>query len=153
MRMAFLPLVVALATPALAADNVTLKSDVFVARVVKDAAGRTSVALQPPTLVTPGDKLVFVLNYKNQGNAPATNFTVTNPIPAAVVYADQASAGEVVSVDGGRSWGALAALRVRTADGKFRPAVAADVTHIRWTLKSPVAVGAGGKLQFNAVVR
>lgn len=156
MRIALLPLLAALAaqaSPAVAADNVTLKSDVYVARVVKDAAGRASVVLQPPTLVTPGDKLVFVLNYKNQGDAPATRFTVTNPIPSAVVYANQASAGEVVSVDGGRIWGALATLRVRTADGKTRPALASDVTHIRWTLTTPVAAGVGGKLQFHGIVR
>lgn len=153
MRIALLPLLASLAAPAFAADNVTLKSDVFVARVVKDTAGRASVVLHPPTLVTPGDKLVFVLNYKNQGSAPATGFTVTNPIPTAVAYANQASVGEVVSIDGARSWGALATLRVRAVDGTSRPAAAADVTHVRWTLKAPIAPGAGGKLQFDGVVR
>lgn len=153
MRMTLLPLLALIAAPALAADNVTLKSDVFVQREIKDAGGKASMVLQPPRMVTPGDRLVFVLNYKNQGDAPATDFTVTNPIPAAVLYADQASAGEIVSADGGKSWGALAALKVAGADGKPRAATAADVTHIRWTLARPLPAGQGGKLQFSGIVK
>lgn len=141
------------AAPAFAADNMTLKSDVFVAREVRDAAGRVTTVLAPPKMVTPGDRLLFVLNYRNGGTAPATAFTVTNPIPGAVVYANQASGGEQVSVDGGKSFGPLGALRIRGANGTARAAAAADVTHIRWTLKTPVAPGQGGKLQFNGIVR
>ena len=152
-RFMFLLSALLVGAPALAADNVSLKSDVFVAREVRDAAGKPRTVLQPPKMVTPGDRLVFVLNYRNQGAAPATGFTVTNPIPAAVAYANQASAGEIVSVDGGRSWGALPALKVPTPGGTFRPANAADVTHIRWTLAKPIPVGGTGKLQFNGVVR
>lgn len=140
------------ASPAAAADNVTLKSDVFVAREVKDAAGKTMTRLEPPKLVTPGDRLVFVLDYKNQGAAPATGFTVTNPVPAAVSYTD-ASTGAVVSADGGKSWGQLAALKVAGSDGQPRAATAADVTHIRWTLARAVPAGQGGKLQFRGVVK
>lgn len=150
-----LPLVLLLsaAVPAQAADNVSLKSDVFVQRTVTDAAGRKSTVLAPPKMVTPGDRLVFVLNYRNAGTAPATDFTVTNPIPAAVVYADQASAGAQVSVDGGKAWGTLSTLTVAGANGTRRAATTADVTHVRWTLKRPIAAGQGGKLQFAGVVR
>lgn len=154
MRMTLAPLFVLLAaTPALAAENVTLKSDVFVQRQVKDAAGKTRIVLAPPAMVTPGDKLVFVLNYKNEGDRPATRFTVTNPIPGAVIYANQASAGELVSADGGRNWGPLGVLKVKTANGAMRPAQAADVTHVKWTLSQPIAAGQSGKLQFQGVVR
>lgn len=142
-----------LSAPAFAADDVSLKSDVFVAREVRDAQGKPRTVLQPPAKVTPGDRLVFVLNYRNRGAAPATGFTVTNPLPAAVAYANGASAGEIVSVDGGRSWGALPTLRVPVAGGAARPARAADVTHIRWTLAKPIPAGGAGKLQFNGVVR
>ncbi len=138
--------------PALAADDVRLTSDVFVAREVVDAAGKRETVLQPPKTVTPGDRLVFVLDYKNQGAAPAADFTVTNPIPAAVAYANDASPGALVSVDG-KLFGALPALAVPGADGKPRAAVAADVTHIRWTLAKALPAGAGGKLRFAGIVR
>lgn len=131
MRFALFTSFVLLASPALAADSVSLKSDVFVARDVRDAAGKVRTVPQSPQSVTPGDRLLFVLNYKNQGTSTATSFTATNPIPAAVTYADGASAGEVVSVDRGKSWGALATLRVLAAGGAARPATMADVTHIR----------------------
>lgn len=147
------PVLALLAAPALAAEAVSLKSDVFVQREVKDAGGRTRTVLQPPAKVTPGDRLVFVLNYRNGGATPAGGFVATNPIPAAVAYAGGASAGEVVSVDGGRSWGALPSLRVRQADGAFRPAVPTDVTHVRWTLARAIPAGGSGKLQFDGVVR
>lgn len=146
-------LLAALSAPAMAAERVVLTSDVFVAREVKDASGKVATVLQPPKMVTPGDRLVFVLDYKNVGDAAATNFTVTNPIPSAVLYANDASAGAQVSADGGKIWGALATLSVRGADGKPRAAVASDVTHIRWTLAAPVPAGRGGKLQFAGVVR
>lgn len=152
MRHALL-LLAAVSAPAIAAEKVVLTSDVFVAREVRDAAGKTATVLQPPKTVTPGDRLVFVLDYKNIGDAAATDFIVTNPIPSAVLYANDASAGAVVSVDGGKSWGALAALTVRGIDGKPRAAVTSDVTHIRWTLAKPVPAGAGGKLRFAGVVR
>lgn len=143
----------AASVPAVAADNVSLKSDVFVSRQVKDDAGRTTTVLAPPKMVTPGDRLVFVLDYRNAGTTPATDFTVTNPIPGAVAYADGASAGAQVSIDGGKSWGGLPTLTIAAADGKRRAATPADVTHIRWTLARPIPVGGGGKLQFNGIVR
>lgn len=141
------------ASPALAGDRVTLNSEVFIERQVTEANGRVKTVLEPPKVVTPGDRLVFVLAYKNEGDAPANDFTVTNPIPGAVLYADRASAGAVVSVDGGKSWGPIGGLKVRAADGTMRPAGDADVTHVRWTLAKPVPAGAGGKLQFHGVVR
>jgi hypothetical protein len=44
-----------------------------------------------------------------------------------------------VSVDAGKSWGPLAKLTVRGADGAPRPAQGSDVTHLRWKLGKPVA--------------
>ena len=81
-------------------------------------SGRTRTASRGSSarrrgVVTPGDKLVFVLSYRNDGAAPATGFVVTNPIPTSVAFAGGESAGAIVSVDGGKSWGALAALQGR----------------------------------------
>lgn len=142
-----------LAAPGMAASPVSLSSEVFVQREKIDAAGRKTVVLEAPKKVTPGDRLVFVLAYRNGGAAPATDFTVTNPIPPAVRYANAATSGEVVSVDGGKSWGALAALKVRAADGKLRAAQPNDVTHVRWTLKSAIPAKGSGKLSFQGIVR
>jgi uncharacterized repeat protein (TIGR01451 family) len=138
---------------AMAAQDVTLASEVFVEKTVKDAKGAAKVVREAPKVVTPGDKLVFVLSYKNQGAQPATGFTVTNPVPAAVAFAGAESGGSDVSVDGGKSWGQLAALTIAQPDGTRRAAAPADVTHVRWDFAQPIAAGAGGTLSFRATVK
>jgi uncharacterized repeat protein (TIGR01451 family) len=153
--MKFLLTLLALLAPvaANAANEVSLTSSVFVEKTVPQADGRTRLVLEEPKVVVPGDKLVFVLNYRNQGVKPATDFVVTNPMPGAVAYQGTPDAGAIVSVDGGKSWGPMATLKVRKADGTFRSAYPEDVTHVRWAMKTPIPVGAAGKLSFRGIVR
>ena len=139
--------------PALAADNVALSSNIYVERQVTAANGKVSMVREEPKLVTPGDKLVFILSYKNAGAAPADSFVVTNPIPAAVSFVASDSPGADYSVDGGKSWAALPALKVKSADGRLRAATAADVNAIRWVFAKAIPAGGGGSLIFKAVVR
>jgi len=137
-------------TTAQAAGNLALSSNVFVERT-EVRGGKDLVILSSPDRVTPGDRLVFVLNYRNTSAAPATNMVVTNPLPQAVTYQD--AEGAQVSVDGGHSWGSLAQARIKTASGAFRPARPDDVTHIRWQLTGAIPAGATGKLKFRGTVR
>ena len=137
---------------AMAAEDVSLSSQVFVEKMVKDAKGAVQTVRQKPEIVTPGDRLVFVLSYTNKGTTPATGFVVTNPVPDAVSFA-AAEGPAQLSTDGGTSWGQLAALKAKAADGTSRAAVPADVTHIRWTFAQPIAAGSGGELTFRGVVK
>ena len=137
---------------AFAADNVSLTSKVLVERVKPGADGKPVTVREEPGVVTPGDRLVFVLSYRNAGAEPATGFTLTNPIPPSVAFTGSEDASAVLSVDGGKTWGRLSALKVIEADGSSRPAVAADVTHIRWSFDRPIAPGSGGELSFRGVV-
>lgn len=145
----------ALAMPGLAfaADSVALSSLVFVEKTSADADGRTKITLHEPKVVTPGDRLVFILNYQNRGATAASNFVVTNPLPTAVVYQGTADPSVELSIDGGRSWGPLAALKVADGAGRWRSARPEDVTHVRWTMKQPIPAGAQGKLSFRGIVR
>jgi uncharacterized repeat protein (TIGR01451 family) len=135
------------------ASQVTLASDVFVERVERDANGRATTVLEPPKAVAPGDRLLFVLSYRNRGAEPATDFVVTNPVPDAVAFAGADGTEPDVSVDWGRSWGPLSSLTVKRRDGSTRPAEAGDVTHVRWSIREAIAAGATGKLSFRAVAR
>ena len=64
----FLTLLAILApSMAFAANNVTLSSLVFVEKAVPDGAGRKHIVLEEPKSVMPGDRLVFILNYRNAG--------------------------------------------------------------------------------------
>ncbi|HMO75056.1 MAG TPA: hypothetical protein PKD99_08745 [Sphingopyxis sp.] len=154
MRRLFLILAAAiLPGQALAANQVALDNSVFVERVTTDANGKQRVKLEEPKVVVPGDKLVFVLNYRNASAQPVDKFVITNPLPDAVRYADAGDSRPLVSVDGGKAWGLLTDLTVRQPDGTTRPAQPADVTHIRWAFQQPIPAGASGKLMFRGIVK
>jgi uncharacterized repeat protein (TIGR01451 family) len=136
-----------------AATPLQLSSDVFVEKQVVRADGSRTVVLEKPKLVLPGDNLVFVVRYRNTGTATASNFVVTNPLPAAVAFNGTSDGLEVVSIDGGNKWGVLSTLRVKQADGVIRAADRRDVTHIKWNLNQPLTAGAEGKLIFRGIVK
>jgi uncharacterized repeat protein (TIGR01451 family) len=147
-------LLLALLVPGAAfANDVALTNQVFVERVVTEADGTRKTVLAEPEVVTPGERLLFTIHYKNNGTKPAADFVVTNPVPTEVVYAGGEADGSLLSVDGGKTWGPLDALKVTGPDGSTRPAQAPDVTHIRWAFDQPVAAGAEGKLSFRAQVK
>ncbi|MFL6858843.1 MAG: hypothetical protein ACJ8EB_13175 [Allosphingosinicella sp.] len=136
-----------------AANNVSLASHVSVERTRPGPDGKPRVVREEPKLVTPGDRLVFDLSYRNQGAQPATGFVITNPIPPSVAFAGTDSPGAIFSVDGGKSWGPLASLRVPAADGRTRPAGPADVTHVRWAFTRAIPAGASDQVSFRGVVK
>lgn len=138
------------AAPALAmTPAVALKGEVKVVRQVTED-GTTRETLEEPNKVLPGDRLVFTTRFTNGGTEPATDFVVTNPLPAPVKLAKVDSFE--VSVDGGKTFGALAQLKASGADGKPRAAELGDVTHVRWRVAS-IAPGASGEVKYFAEVR
>lgn len=149
LALAVSPAALVAATPA---NPVTLKGEVKLEKTVVEN-GVERVKLVAPEVVVPGDKLVFSTAYANAGATPAINFVVTNALPAGVALApDGAAASLEVSVDGGSSWGKLAALRVADGKGGMRAAQASEATHVRWTLPV-IAPGANGTLKYHAIVR
>ncbi len=138
---------------ALASQSVSLSSEVFVEKATSDADGQMKIVLYEPKVVTPGDKLIFFLNYHNFGAAPAANFVVTNPLPGAVAFQGSNDSAAQLSVDNGKHWGILGALKIREASGLWRPAQMEDVTHVRWTMRAPIPAGGQGKLSFRGIVR
>ena len=68
-----------------------------------------------------------------------------------------ANAEITYSADGGKSFAVADRLTVAARDtsGKAvtRAAVAADLTHVRWALKEPLAPGASGFVRFKAVIQ
>ncbi len=136
-----------------ASSNIDLDSQVFVERAVSDESGAQHIVLDQSDRVTPGDNLVFVLRYRNNGERAASNFNVINPLPRAVSFRETQGQDARFSVDGGKNWGSLSRLSVRERDGHVRRARPDDVTHIRWTFRQPLPAGATGKLSFRGSVR
>ncbi|MFC3579061.1 hypothetical protein [Sphingomonas hylomeconis] len=147
---------VALATafPALAAGPLTLTSDVRMEKRVAAADGTTRTTLVKADRAVPGDRVVFVLSYRNTGAQPLSDVVLANPVPKNMAYRAPAlnSAAPELSVDG-KTYGTLAALRVPAGTGGLRAAGPDDVTTVRWRLPSPIPAGSEGKLAFQAVLK
>lgn len=153
------PLALALAASALlwfgaahAAGSLQLSNQVFQEIEVIGADGKPERQTVPAAIIVPGTEVFYVISYRNTGDQPADNVAITNPVPAQLEYVAVLGPGPAnqVSVDGGRQYGALASLAVTDASGQPRPALAADVTHVRWTLGVALPPGDGGKVSFKA---
>ena len=132
------------------AQAVTVDTRLFIETFFTGKDGAIERQLKPAATVTPGDRLVYVVTYRNSGRQPATDFTLTNPVPQHVEFAGEETAGAEMSVDGGKSWGALISLKMPNADGTMRAARRTDVTHLRWRMAQPIAAGAEGQVTFKA---
>ncbi|MDP2229092.1 MAG: hypothetical protein Q8J78_16630 [Moraxellaceae bacterium] len=143
--------------PVLAQAALELKTQAFHEVVVVGKDGKTERKREELKKALPGQEVIYDITYRNTGSKPAEKVVVSNPIPAELVYQPGSAAGAgskfEVSVDGGEAWGALETLKVPGPDGQPRPAVAADVTHLRWTVLAPVKAGAQGKFTYRAKVK
>lgn len=144
---------VALAAPA----TVTLEMETAMEKTTVAADGKVTKTLVPANTVVPGDEVIYTINYINANREPVTRVVITNPLPREMTYRDGSAFGAgtqfEASVDGGQTFRAPAALRVRAADGSQRPATPADYTHLRWTLNTPVAPGQKGFVRYRAVLK
>jgi len=133
-----------------AAGPVELASDVFVERFQPAPNGRVARVLERADKLRPGDRVIFVVNWKA---ARGHDFTVTNPLPRAISFQAGAGGDEEVSVDGGRNWGRLEDMTVRDSDGRMRHAVPEDVTHLRWRVPGAMAALGAGQMTYRGIVR
>ena len=124
-------------------------------KVMQD--GREIIKLAPANRVVPGDQVIYTLEIRNSGAAAVREPTVTNPVPAHMVYVADSATGpgaEVTySADGGHSFDRPENLRAVDADGRLRTAKPMDYTHIRWTLKNTLRANSVAFARFRAVVK
>lgn len=140
-------------TAALAAGPVEVRASVLAESRVAAADGTTRVTLAPPSRAVPGTAVLYKLQYRNTGSAPATDVVLANPVPGDLSFAGVVTSQGTaeVSVDG-KSFAALRSLTVRGADGVQRSATNADVRAVRWRLPA-IQPGAGGEVSFRATIK
>lgn len=157
MKAAILPVIIALtglAVPqaAWAQPSVRLDTQMFVERVTTDVNGRSRRILASADRVAPGDQLIVIVHWRNDGSAPLRDQAVVRPLPRGVQI-DPSDPSMQVSVDGGMRWGRMGQLWLPTPLGGTRRAVAADITHVRWSLPDAVPPGHAGRLSYRATMR
>ena len=139
------------------ASALTAKQIVEKEVVVQMPDGTETVTRGPAELVVPGERVVYTLSFTNDDAAPASDLVLTMPVPSEIKYMDGSAtkngATIVYSADGGQTFADRTALRSIGADGTVRTATADDITHIRWTVAGPVAVGETGNLSFKGVLK
>ena len=121
--------------------------------VVLNADGSQTVTRIAADKVTPGDKVVYSLNYFNDKAEPAENIVLVMPVPAEVDYIDGTADFDGVrstySSDGGKTFANRDDLLIARNDGTRSVATASEITHIRWTVRNTVSPNAGGTLSFS----
>lgn len=127
--------------PLCAAPVVTTQSDVF--RESKVPGQRR---LEPAQSFSRGDRVVTIVRWYRLGGDGG--FTIVNPLPSGTSYQDSARNGQEVSVDGGRTWGRIGALRIGGRD-----ATPEDVTHVRWRISAKTARVGAGRIAYSAIVQ
>lgn len=132
--------------------------------VQKDAQGNKKTvwqALANGSSVGPGDVVRYTVTGVNQGDRPAKNLTVVQPIATGFTYvANSATAkgakSEVMfSIDSGKTFSAQPTVAVKLANGQieYRPAPTSAYSHVRWTFTEAVAPKAQTVAAFQVAVR
>lgn len=107
--------------------------------------------------VVPGDVVIYTTVYRHIGKDQADKVVINNPVPEHTLYVDKSAEGKGAriefSADGGKTYAQAKILKTAAKGGKPRPAVAADYTHVRWTLDKPLKPGAKGSVSFRAKLK
>jgi uncharacterized repeat protein (TIGR01451 family) len=123
--------------------------------VVKN--GKKVSELRPVDKAVPGDEIIYTTRFKNLTGKPAGRIVISNPVPNSSVYVANSARGNntaiTFSVDGGKSFAAADKLIIQAKEGKTRPALPAEYTHIRWTYKGDLGVGKSGEISFRAAIK
>ena len=152
-RMAAIALA-AVSTASFAQGRLELNNAAFQEVEVENVSGEMELVRQPVSKVVPGTEVIYVVTYRNVGDEAASNVVVTNPIPSVMEYVGMSASGRNTnasfSADGGGNYLAFNQLTVTDAEGRSRPASAADITNVRFQLRSPVQPGSTGTVEYRA---
>jgi uncharacterized repeat protein (TIGR01451 family) len=145
-----------LAISTLAMAEVKVTSNVFEVIEVQQKNGTSKIEWVEAKSIIPGDRVGYRINIKNNGNEPADNIVLNNPVPDNTIYvADSARGANSVidySVDGGEQYGQPEQLFIKK-DGKTLPATAKDYTHVRWTLIEALGINQETSVQYVVQVK
>ena len=124
--------------------------------VTKNADGTIAVKQTIPDTVTPGEELIYSLNFTNESADAAEAVVLVMPVPAVVSYIEGSVSGDdaaiTFSADGGQTYVARGRLTVAEG-GAARPARSDEITHIKWTLADALSPAGKGKISYRAILK
>ena len=141
--------------PAAAQGNGNLTTKIELEKSVPGAEGQAATKTYvAPQVVVPGGRIRVTLVFTNIGADPAAGITLVNPIPQGLAFDGTANPEYFgVSIDGGKTFGALDALTVAAAGAAPRSATATHVTHVRWQWPDAIASEQSRSVAFFGRVR
>ncbi len=133
-----------------------IQADQKIERIVavnENPDGTVEVIYGPAERVAPGEELVYTITFTNSGTEAAENVVLNMPVEEQVTYIEGSSitrlAAVAFSADGGATFANRSELFVVDGDSP-RPALAEEITNVRWTLNAPLAAGASGEVSMRA---
>lgn len=140
-----------------APSAISLKSIAQVELEVIDQDGLKTLKRQPVLKATPATEVIYTTTFVNTTAQGVRDVVITNPIPANTRYQADSAFGNGCAIDfsadGSQTFAAASRLKVNGPDGRPRPAVASDYTHIRWRYQGLLAPGQTGEVGFRSVIR
>ncbi|MEP1230304.1 MAG: hypothetical protein ABJG88_06480 [Litorimonas sp.] len=131
----------------------TVKKEVT--RVLEN--GQTVTEQVDATLVTPGEKVIYMFDIYNDETEAVNDLVLAMPVPKEIQFiegsADREGSSVTYSVDDGKSFHERDDLNVRENSGLNRAATTDDITHVRWNISGPIAVGEGDQVLFKGRLR
>lgn len=146
----------AYAAPAQGSSGIRVQSLAEQEIEVKLANGKTEVKRQAVEKAVPGSEVIYTTRFANEGAKAAGNIVITNPVPRNTLYVGGSSFGENTTITyslDGKNFSTPEKLVVRAPDGRERPALPAEYTHIRWIYKGELAAGKSGEVGFRVKIK
>lgn len=131
--------------------------------VTQDQNGKQQVSwqsLESNAVVQPGDIIRYTVSSQNAGNISAKNLTLTQPIPAQMIYilgsATNSNGAKITySIDGGKNFVENPTIQIKLPNGKVenRPAPPETYTHVRWHFTKSIDPTTGVKASYEVKVK
>lgn len=142
---------------AYAQGSVTITHEFFEQVEVVKEDGTKEVKLVKAASIVPKDIIVYISTFENVGQEPAENIVINIPVPNDSVYIAGSAKGDdtttTFSVDGGKTYGSIASLRVKTAEGGTRIARPEEYTHIRWVYGTALPPGKKSTVSYSTMIK
>ncbi len=150
-----LSMLTAVSAPAFA-SGLSAAQTVEVATVITDENGNKTTVYKKAEEVAPGNEVRYILDFANDGEAPASNVRLDMPVPAEIELiegsVETGNADVTYSVDSGETFSRRGDLTV-SVNGSQRVATAEEITHIRWTFSEAIAPGDAGQISYRGVLQ